>query len=259
MKKSSILSVFALSATVLFSACDSNEPDPKVEPTVTKESSVELNFDNRYGADDFALDKSYTTAGNDQIKFERVGYYISNVELVKADGSTYKEPNSYHLVWLEESVAKETFKIKNVPADNYTKIRFMIGIDSVQNAQVPGTGDLAPDSHMSWMWTTSYIFYAATGYYQDPAKTPAQQKFAYDIGHNGSMRQIELTLPGNTRIDNDHNPKVHIYADQKVAFGGPNVIDVKATPNIGGGPQDAAASKLVADNYATMFKIQDVQ
>ncbi len=108
------------------------------------------------------------------------------------------------------------------------------------------------------MWTTSYIFFHSRGLYQNTANGAFDNKLDYDIGHNRSLRHVELTLPKPTRIDIDNNPKVHIYADLKVQFGGPNVMDIKATPRISGAATSNAAAKLVADNYATMFKIHGV-
>ncbi len=147
MKSYIKLPVLLFLGTFLFAGCDKNDdkPKPADPPAVVKESSVEMYFDNRFGNEDFELEKIFTTANNDQVKLDRAGYYISNVELVKADGSTFKEPQSYHLIFLEEDTKtiKETFKIKNVPAADYVKIRFMVGVDSVQNETVPATGDLA--------------------------------------------------------------------------------------------------------------------
>lgn len=259
MKKNLNLLVLALTAGVLFS-CDKDKDKDKAKPAEpeAKVSSLQMQFDNRFGTEALELDKTYRTASNDQVKFARAGYFISNVELVNADGSVFKEPNSYHLIWVEDNTEKETFKIDNVPAGDYTKVRFMVGIDSVRNATIANaTGDLSPDNHMTWMWDTGFIFFHSKGFYVHPDSSQAQL-FTYDVGKNRSLRQVELTLPNTTRVDLDNNPKVVVNADLKATFGGPNVINVVATPFIAGTPEFAAASKLVADNYATMFKIQSV-
>ena len=254
-----LFGVMLLGANLFLAGCG-NDKETNVEPDTPKVSMTEVQFDNRFGNEDFALNKPYITASNEQIEeFTRISYFISNVELVRADGTTFKEPKSYHLIQEEDQINKTSFKVSNVPAGNYTKIRFMVGIDSVRNQSLDGaTGDLTPDNHMTWMWNTGFIFLSTKGYYTDPAANPTRQVFEYNIGKNRSLRVVELAFPAAAAIDTDHNPKIQIKADAKTIFGGPNVIQVKTTDFIDGEPQSAADSKLVADNYAGMFSIISV-
>ncbi|HSI89918.1 MAG TPA: MbnP family protein [Adhaeribacter sp.] len=260
MKRSIHLLSFLLLGATFMTACGPDDDDvkPVVDPQV-KETALELNFDSRFGAGDFALGTSYQTASNDAITFSSMGYFVSNVELVRADGTSWKEPNSYHLIQVEDQEVRENFTIKNVPAGNYTKLRYMLGVDSVRNQSLDlAVGDLKLNNHMTWMWNTGYIFVHAKGTYQQPDSIPATQIYSYDIGKNGRQRMVELPMPTSITVSTEKTAKVHIYADMKKLFGGPNVIQVKNTFHIDGTPAASAASHLVADNAATMFSVNAI-
>lgn len=256
------LPLFFLSAGTFLTGCGDDDDTGKVKPEVpvTKASTAELHFDSRFASEDFVLNKPYLTASNEQVEIGRFAYFISNVELVRADGSVFKEPNSYHLIQEEDQVKKESFRINNVPEGDYVKVRFFVGVDSARNATIDGAaGDLVPDNHMTWMWNTGFIFLSAKGIYINPDSATTRQVFEYNVGKNRSLRKVELTLPAATRIDTENNPKIRIHADAKTVFGGPNVIQVKTTHHIEGDPASSGAAVKVADNYATMFRIVQVQ
>ncbi|MFC5271479.1 MbnP family protein [Adhaeribacter terreus] len=257
MKKYSFL---LLAAGLFLSACDNDDDDKKIEPA--QAASVELEFDSRFGTEDFARNATYVTQNGDSVAVGSVLYFVSNVELLKADGSAYKVPDSYYLIENADQKIREKVTLPNIPAGEYTRLRFMVGVDSTHNKTVANAvGDLTlENTHMTWDWNTGYIFLNVNGVYYNPASKTFDGLF-YEIGKDYSSRTVTLDLPAGTAkmiVGEDHNPKIHIHANLKTIFGGPNVIDVKAQPRIDGTPQHAATSIKVADNYATMFKIDHV-
>ena len=104
------------------------------------------------------------------------------------------------------------------------------------------------------------MFLNMNGVYYNPASKTYEGLF-YEIGKDYNSRTVELDFPVATpkmMVSLDQSPKVHIHADVKTIFGGPNVLDVKTEPRIDGTPQHKTSSIKVADNYATMFKIDHI-
>jgi hypothetical protein len=66
-------------------------------------------------------------------KINKVKKYISNIVLTNEDGTTLKYPKSESYFIIDEATpASLLCKLENVPAGNYTKIKFGIGVDQQQ-------------------------------------------------------------------------------------------------------------------------------
>ena len=93
MKK---LIIAVLFSGVFLTACKKEE----VAPTPTGSGPVSIYFEHLFGASTFNLGQNYITANNDTMNFSLFNYFVSNIELVKADGSVYTYPtdSSYFLV-----------------------------------------------------------------------------------------------------------------------------------------------------------------
>ncbi|MGO3307047.1 MAG: MbnP family protein, partial [Sphingobacterium sp.] len=68
-------------------------------------------------------------AKGEQFSIRILMYYISNIKLYKADGSSFTVPqdDSYFMVDGSDKTTRFT-KVK-VPEGDYTKVEFMIGVD----------------------------------------------------------------------------------------------------------------------------------
>ncbi|UPT67237.1 MAG: hypothetical protein M0D57_00620 [Sphingobacteriales bacterium JAD_PAG50586_3] len=150
MKKINI--VLFLAALVAFSAC---KKDDDMEGT----GQFKLELEHSFGADAFELNSAnfYTTASGETVKFSMLKYYVSNVVLTKADGTTWAQPESYYLVDAE-SPASALLTINDVPAGDYTAVSFVLGVDSTRNVSGAQTGALSTSNGMFWSWNSGYIF-----------------------------------------------------------------------------------------------------
>ena len=64
------------------------------------------------------------------VKVTKAKYIVSNIVLTKEDGSIYVVPKSQSYFIVDElTSASLTLNIPNVPAANYTKVKFGIGVD----------------------------------------------------------------------------------------------------------------------------------
>lgn len=112
-----------------------------------------------------------------QVTFEQVRYWLSNVSLIRVDGSTLTVPDSYYLMDLRgeqrmgagvanvgtmPAARREQVLLAEIPPGSYSGIAFHVGVDPEHNADLslPG-GELNVLRNMAmsdWMWFTSYVF-----------------------------------------------------------------------------------------------------
>jgi hypothetical protein len=197
---------------------------------------------------------SYVNSSGESFRVNRLKYYISNIRLYKNDSLMYTMPESYFLVD-ESNNASTKLAIPDVPEGSYTKIKFMVGVDSTRNVSGAQTGALDPANGMFWTWASGYIFYKLEG--KSPASTQPDSSFVYHIGgfkdgnNTNATRDVEVVFGGNSLIvDGDREAEIHVFADVLKVFSTPNTISIAAlnTQMAQGG-----AALIIADNYANMF------
>jgi hypothetical protein len=225
--------------------------DPDTDPDLPGE--VILEFDHVVGTNALVLDDQEDTNG-DKFTVSRFKYYISNIILKKADGTEYKQPESYHLI--DESVpASKIVNIKDIPAGEYTNLTFTIGVDSTRNVSGAQTGALDPANGMFWTWNSGYVFVKLEG------TSPQSQNggLVFHIGGfqkpNNTIRTISPALNGQKlRVAAGKAPQVHLKVNVLNMFQGANLIKFDELSNTMGG----ANSVKVADNYVEMFKVDHI-
>jgi hypothetical protein len=241
----------AIAFTFLFTL--SCKEDPAAEPTLPGE--VKIEFDNVAGANALSLDdQEYTNANGDKFKVSRFKYYISNIIFRKADGTEYKQPESYHLV--DESVAaSKVLTIQDVPAGEYTHLTFTVGVDSIRNVSGAQTGALDPANGMFWTWKSGYVFVKLEG----TSPQSPNGGLVFHIGGfnkpNNTIRTVSPALNGQKlRVQAGKAPQVHLKVDVLNMFQGANLIKFSELSTTMGGPN----SVKVADNYIGMFRIDHI-
>jgi hypothetical protein len=217
-------------------------------------SSVLLDFSNVVGALPLSLGSAtnYTNSSGEQFTVGKLKYYISNVQLMKGTVPAYTMPESYFLVD-QASSASRTCTITNVPADTYTGVRFLIGVDSTRNVSGAQVGALDPVNGMFWTWNSGYIFFKMEG--SSPA---APAGITYHIGgfrnanNTNALRTVDIPFGSGSLVVDGHRPaEIFVKADVlKVFSGPPNVISIA---NINFQMAPGGNALLIADNYAQMF------
>lgn len=259
-------SFFAL--TFILPSCNKTDNNTTVEGF----GSVEIEFDNQAGDKSLIFGNSYTTAFGDEVKFSTFNYFISNIVLVKTDGTEYTVPkdDSYFLC-KHEDAASRLITLNNVPAGDYSGLRFVLGIDSAKSVSPIGerTGVLDPASGangMYWSWNAGYIFVKVEGTSPQAPVDPGSGEniFQYHTGLFGgfdsptinNLKTVKLTVPDEAAAvrANHEAPHFHLFVDVLQMFTSPTNISIAANPYSHAG----AYSKTVADNYADMFVIDHV-
>jgi hypothetical protein len=226
--------------------------DDPVNPVTTGNVTVKL--DNRCGTDPLVLNTIwYTNANGDSIKISKFNYFISNIKMVKEDGTVFAETESYHLVQGDKESSK-TFTVSNVPFGTYKSMSFMIGVDSARNVSGAQTGDLDPTSGMFWDWNTGYVMAKMEA--ESPQATQTGMSVIYHLGGFGGdvnvLRTVSLQLP-TLIISKEKSPNLHMKADAMEWFKTPNLINVKDLSVLAG-----KNAYFIADNYVDMFSLDHV-
>ncbi len=266
------LSAWALASGLLVVSC--SFPDEKDDTDPIETGTIQLQFDNVVGNQDLQLDSTkYLNATGEDFTVSKLNYYISNIKLIKMDGSVFTVPqdSSYFLI-REANSASQKLTIRNVLTGDYTGIEFLVGVDSTRSVMEPSEpgrkGILDKDSGptneeaMYWDWNPGYIFLKLEG--SSDSATTANGKYYYHIGGFGgrtektlnNLRTINLTFPGQKAIvTTSIVSSVLIQADIQKIFNGPAQLSIKKSPSL----MFTDSSKYVADNYAAMFIVKEIK
>lgn len=267
MEKFKIGFLALLAFTLAFSACKNDDDDD-----LSGTADVEVEFDNRAGDASLVLGTEYTNAAGEKLTFSTFNYFVSNFVLVKDDGTEYVVPkDSCYFLCKQNDPNSRSVVLKDVPAGDYTELRFMIGVDSAKSVSPIGerTGVLDPAtgaSGMYWSWNAGYIFVKVEGTSpQAPLDAgTGERTFQYHTGLFGGYDSPTLNNLKTVRLETHHGepakvrrsggPHFHLYVDILEMFTSPTNISVAANPTSHAGP----FSKTVADNYADMFTLDHV-
>lgn len=285
----------ALYAMFFFSCQD--EKIVEVEKIVNQDVYVNENFDpakavaklsisHLVNGAPFQINKSFTDAAGNTYKFNEIRYWLSNVQFVKANGEAVSVPNTYYLVENRDTLfyygtsaanvasmksnpkIREQVLVGNVPAGDYTKIRFSIGVDPVYNGNFSlkaGELDVNQMSQVgAWSWQTSYIFLRTKGIYLAKGADPISdsKKFIAETGGNDQYRTIELALPATASMKAGVTSEIKLKADVLSLFGNglPAVPAFTGTKPAGwaADPNLSSYEKFInASSAADMVKLSD--
>lgn len=253
--------LFVLLITSVLISCNKEE-----QPAGT--GKIKFEFENVANGDLLVFGNTYLNAAGEEMTFSRFDYFISNIELLKADGSSYKVPkdSSYFLI---KSISGESsyIQINNIPTGDYSSIRFIVGVDSAKSVAPLSerTGILDPaNSDMYWDLNNGYIFVDVEGVSpQAPLNSDNNlHSISYRIGLYGglsaptlnNLKTIELSSDEPATVRSNIIPLAHIQTDIMKMFKSPNQVSVADNPIVWAIPY----SKYIADNYQNMFTLEHI-
>jgi hypothetical protein len=186
----------------------------------------------------------------DTLTVNLLKYYVSNIVLYKADGSTFKVPESYYLISPEENIVT----ISNVPTAEYTRMEFLLGVDSVSNFSGLQEGALNPSNGMFWSWSTGYIFTRIEGKSpQSPSGVFLYHLGGYQSPYNAINKKSIAFTETALNIKPTATPQVHLTVNVAKFWHGPvKIADLNVIHNVG----DNAVS--MSRNFADGFLLDHV-
>ena len=219
---------------VLFTTLDS--PQYKV---------VKMCFKPVFGTENLVLeDKKYVTENFDTVSITLFRFYITQVQYVFEDSSTFSEPNSYHLLDAEKEESL-SFNIKNIPNKKIQFLTFNIGVDSLANVSGAMSGDLDPIKGMYWAWNTGYINAKIEG----KSSSCHTQKNVFEFHIGGYLPPFQTMRKVKLLAKDTESTVFTIETDVRQWFSKIKLNEMNSVllPN--------KTAMIVADNYAQMFKI----
>lgn len=249
-----MLAVVAISVVLFSCSNDDNE-------AITGNGNLKLEFDNVYKSANFAFNTTYPNSNAEVVAVSKAMYIVSNIVLTKEDGITFTYPKSQSYFIVDEATPTTlVLNLSNIPAGNYTKVTYGIGVDKTQWEEgATGQGDFlatAQTAGMLWSWSAGYKFVAFEGTFTAPTVAVAKE-FKVHTGQTGTdynYAEVTLDFPEKALVRTTITPQVHIMTDLSQIIDGTNKINLTEAATIMGGAKLA----LVTANISSMFKIDHV-
>jgi hypothetical protein len=243
--------IWILLGIVYFTSCKETKPPVLVEPSfslvfnhVVDGNKLDLN-DTTY---------SYTNAAGNKFNVSEFKYYISNVKLVKEDGSKISLGGFFLIDERKEESKSRVFK--NVPEGIYNKIEFYVGLDSVYNHTGDQAGDLDPSYGMIWTWATGYRFMVLEGKYRDLNNTP--QGFVFHIATDTNLVKNSIDVTAFEIKQN--NKTAYIDCNVNEIFKGPRIWNLNTDgAYMESFPNQISQSVIISTNMGDMFTVKKVE
>lgn len=245
LKNTFILSFLAISISL--TSCKKNNSESEISGS----GSIEIEFENKVGSQPLVLNsQTYKNANGDDFTISSFKYYISNIQLIKANGKSVLLPETYYLIDAADKASSHQLAAK-IPAGDYVSIKMTIGVDSARNFSGAQAGALDPAKGMFWTWNSGYIFVKLEG--NSAKSTTADNKLTFHIGGakapNNTIRTVSQTFASPLRIRENSKPEMHFVVDASSLFKGKSVINFTTLNFTMGG----ANSVIMADNYVNGF------
>jgi hypothetical protein len=217
-----------------------------------------LNFNNVVGSEELRLNTGmYTNAAGEEFTVRSLHYFISNISLVKTDGSEYVVPQDSSYFLIEESSSINTMPNLKIPEGEYKELRFIIGVDSLRSTMdlSKRTGILIPTITTYFDENSGYIFLNLEG----TSPQAPQANYQFNIGGYGGKTSptfnniktvsLDLTAKGISKIIEGKQSVISIKADIARVFTGSQNISLATNSVV----QFEPFSINIANNYALMF------
>lgn len=255
-----VITIIAIGA--VFTACTNDEA------TISGTGNLGIEFDNAYGSNDLILsNQANSTSNKEVLKISSIKYIISNIVLTKEDGTTFRYPKSESYFIIDESNPESlTAELENIPAGNYTKVTFGIGVDKAQwELGATGQGDFlaqAQAAGMMWSWSAGYKFVAFEGMFTSSTVT-TETSFKVHTGQTGTdynYTEVTVDLPTKAMVRTTIAPEIHIIADVSKIIDGTNKIKLSDNNAAGNGAtiMGGANLPLITQNLSGMFTVAHV-
>ena len=251
MKKITLIILIALCGI----ACNDDDDNQ-----ATAEGIVNLEFKNSIDNNPIALNStSYTNQSNENYTISELKYIISKITLIKSNGEQYAYPveKSYFLI-NEEVASSKIVKLAEIPAGEYTRIKFGFGVDQ-SNYPLNGVANFIPtaeENDMLWSWSAGYKFLKFEGSYTPQGGVTAD--FLLHVGSHGTTldnyKEITLDLTNTITVGSETTSTINITADIAKIFDSTNTHSLQDKSDIQVDPVNAPK---IAENVQTMFTAQN--
>jgi hypothetical protein len=257
MKNTFKILLAVLATTALMVSCND---DNDIIGNTAGTGNLAIEFDNAFAGNDLILNAANTATSNNEIlTISSAKYFISNIALTDENGITFTYPKSGGYFIVDESDEQSLLlHLSNIPAANYTKIKFGIGVDqaNANDAQL-----IAAATDAGLYNEDKFTFLALQGQFTSPTVSPQNP---YSIRVNPTVtdynyHEVTLDLPQKALVRTEITPEIHVVADLSKAIEGHH--KVKLSDYVSGNAVDIHSGETVDDiahNLAEIFSVAHV-
>ena len=185
-------------------------------------------------------------AGGQKFDLNMFRYWLSNVVLISADGSNHVVSDSYYLMEKTASKTREEIILGDIPAGDYTGIKFAVGVDPGANSSLDlFAGELTTAVNMDWGWKNGFVFFKIEGSFVTSGSTKA---YRMHINTNANFKEIQLSFAAPVRVDGAHETDVAVDGNLEKVY---ESIDLATHPVT----TYQSHSAQIAGGYAAMFTV----
>ncbi|MBL0258738.1 MAG: hypothetical protein IPQ03_14940 [Bacteroidetes bacterium] len=156
-----------------------------------------------------------------QITVSTSQLYISNIKLIKTDGTVVDGPSA--TIIMKQGV--EEYDLGSAPVGNYKSIRFDVGLSDAANSSTPSSSDAILYQPSMWFGASAqpdgFVFVNFEGTIATTATATGTDfiPFVYKIGT--TPNRVTITMPDeNFSISPDQQSAIHMSADYAKLFTG---------------------------------------
>jgi hypothetical protein len=180
------------------------------------------------------LNKKYQNPFGETYEISRFRFYAGRIAPVYSD-TNFKSISSsgYHLIDFSDSSSTQISLSVKVGACN--GIKFLVGVDSIDQVRGAQSGDLDPAKGMFWTWNSGYLTFKLEGY--SPVSNEPAHMMAYHIGgyrHTyNTVWNVKLysTNDVSFMVSDKNKIKVEIGIDLDYFFDGTTPLRIKESPS----------------------------
>ena len=259
MKRILILSLLAL----IITSCGKEEVIEKGA------GSIDIEFDNVAVINNIQNQLSLVTPGSTNYNYTNglgqpfnlnlLRYYISGIKLEGPNGASFTDEikvdvaASKGIYLIDESkLAANIITLENVPAGEYNKISFTVGVDTLGVKEGASGGVLDPATcKMFWNWNSGYIAVKIEG--QSPVSNGGvggtETLNSSSVNGIAYHKSLSFNFDTNAKVEKGLEPHVHMILDVISLFKGQNMIDFTGNHNV----HKPIDGKPLADNIPNAF------
>jgi cytochrome c peroxidase len=198
--------------------------------------------------------KYQITAGQ-TISVSRLDFLASQIALRRADGVWIGQTNWFAFISARDG--KTNFTLENIPAGNYDRVRFQIGLSPQINhgeaAQWPANHPLNPDvNRLYWGWSREYVFLALEGGWQNGR---SESGFSFHLATDRELMTIELPVA----LDLNSSREIQIALDAGKIFSGPNKIELSEAGDATHSRTNDTLAGELRQNVEAAFTVENVR
>lgn len=209
--------IFLLGLVYCF-ACENEAVDPPAPPVAKGTFLFHLhNYIDLQEIDLYGIE--YQTAEGRSIVLDYTEMYISEIQLLKEDGSLYTVPGKILL----KNFKDQTYEVGKVPVGKYKSVQFKVGLPATVNALALKDSAILNQPAMWWnssAQANGYVFMNVQGKIDTSADlSHAPVPFVYKIGTNVNFAVVKMPEREFT-IKEDNSFYGHIIVDYSQLFKG---------------------------------------